>query len=216
MNFKSFLTLGLVSLSSAVWTWGMVNPANAQSLESYWAANPTVLEKFQPDQPVTSLDVSPRGDFVVSGTESAALHIWDLRAQRVMRTLQSHTEKVTSVMFSPNGQTFVSASTDKTIKIWNLAMLRLRMTIYTNSEIYSVAVSPHGQTFASGNAEGKVEIWNLNTGKKRREFSTPMQSVVRVAYSPDGERLATSYPHTATVHFWNPLTGEFLGTGSPE
>ena len=176
-------------------------------------SEPVLLQQLPSlEQPITSVAISPLGNFVVSGSEDSTLQLWDLRSQRVMRTLPGHTEEVTSLQFSPDGRMLVSASTDNTIKIWNLAMSRLKWTIYTDREIHSVAISPHGQTFASGNAEGVVEIWNLNTGKKRREFATPIASEVKVTYSPDGTLLATSYRDRSIVHFWNPLTGELLGT----
>ncbi|MDB9515980.1 hypothetical protein PN466_03265 [Roseofilum reptotaenium CS-1145] len=223
MNTRSILTL-LLSLSSTVFI-SSVQPAyanpvketeiNAQSYAlmekaTIWKQLPT------PDQTITALDISPTGNFAVGGSQEAIVHLWDLRAQQVVRDLHSHTAKVTSVVFSPNGRTFVSGSTDKTIKIWNLAMLRLNMTIYTDHEIHSLAVSPHGQTFASGNEDGTVEVWNLNTGKKRREFSTPIQSKVEVSYSDDGNFLVTRYPDRDIVHFWNPLTGELLGSNLAE
>ncbi|MDJ1185578.1 WD40 repeat domain-containing protein [Roseofilum casamattae] len=187
----------------------IAKPPIAQSPTS----EPVLLQQLPSlEQPITSVAISPLGNFVVSGSENSTLQLWDLRSRRIMRTLPGHTEEVTSLTFSPNGRMLVSASTDNTIKIWNLAMSRLKLTIYTDRDIHSVAMSPHGQTFASGNAEGVVEIWNLNTGKKRREFATPISSEVKVSYSPDGTLLATRYRDRSVVHFWNPLTGELLGT----
>lgn len=219
MNMRSILAT-LLTLSSTV-LLASVQPAYSRTPEeggnnsqSYaLVEEPMIWQRLlHQDQTITSVDISPTGDFVVSGSEEAIVNLWDLRAQKVVRSLHSHTAKITAVVFSPNGQTVVSGSTDKTIKIWNLAMVRLKMTIYTDREIHSLAVSPHGQTFASGNEEGKVEIWNLNTGKKHREFSTPIASKVEVAYSEDGRLLVTRYPDREVVHFWNPLTGEFLGS----
>lgn len=219
MNMRSILAT-VLTLSSTVWLCA-VQPAYSSTPEesgndpqSYALVQEPMIWQRLPhqDQTITSVDISPMGDFVVSGSEEAIVNIWDIRAQKVVRSLQSHTDKITAVVFSPNGRTIVSSSTDKTIKIWNLAMVRLKMTIYTDREIHSLAVSPHGQTFASGNEEGKVEIWNLNTGKKHREFNTPIASKVEVSYSEDGSLLATRYPDREIVHFWNPLTGEFLGS----
>jgi WD40 repeat protein len=219
MNTRSILAT-LLTLSSAVCLCA-VQPAYSSTPEesrnnpqSYaLAEEPMIWQRLSTqDQTITSVDISPTGDFVASGSEEAIVNIWDLRAQKVVRSLHSHTAKITSVVFSPNGRMVVSGSTDKTIKIWNLAMVRLKMTIYTDHEIHSLAVSPHGQTFASGNEEGKVEIWNLNTGKKHREFNTPIASKVEVSYSEDGNLLVTRYADREIAHFWNPLTGEFLGS----
>ncbi|MDJ1179802.1 hypothetical protein PJF56_13095 [Roseofilum sp. BLCC_M91] len=222
MKASTILAL-IFSLSTSLTAW---QPAHSTTVEekatsvtpSYAVmAEPMVWRRLpKQEQTITALDISPTGDFVVGGSEEAIVHLWDIRAQQVVRSLHSHTAKVTSVVFSPNGRTFVSSSMDKTIKIWNLAMLRLKMTIYTDREIHSLAVSPHGQTFASGNEDGTVEIWNLNTGKKRREFSTPMHSEVDVAYSEDGRVLVTRYRDRDIVHFWNPLTGDFLGSNLAE
>ncbi|MDJ1168031.1 hypothetical protein PMG71_01160 [Roseofilum sp. BLCC_M154] len=219
MNTRSILAT-LLTLSSTV-SLCALQPAYSSTPEesrnnpqSYaLVQEPMIWQRLSTqDQTITSVDISPTGDFVASGSEEAIVNVWDLRAQKVVRSLHSHTAKINAVVFSPNGRTVVSGSRDKTIKIWNLAMVRLKMTIYTDREIHSLAVSPHGQTFASGNEEGKVEIWNLNTGKKHREFNTPIQGKVEVTYSEDGNLLATRYADREIVHFWNPLTGEFLGS----
>ena len=78
----------------------------------------------------------------------------------------------------------------------------------------SVAFSPDGKQMASGAWDGSVSIWNAETREKIRELPRQELVIGGLAFSPDGELLATAtgnlkqYQKPGNVKLWNVTTGE--------
>ena len=161
------------------------------------------------------------------------------------RTLKGHSNWVDSVAYSPDGQTVASGSNDKTIKLWNVNTGNLLQTFEGHSKwVNSVAYSPDGQTLASGsndNSVGEVlasgsfddtiKLWNVKTGKLLQTLEGNSHSVNSVAYSPDGQTLASggsisyqelirlkyspdlaSGSYDQSIKLWDVKTGKLLQT----
>nr|NCR81091.1 WD40 repeat domain-containing protein [Microcystis aeruginosa K13-10] len=72
------------------------------------------------DDLVTSVNFSPDGKTLVSGSWDKTIKLWNVETGQEIRTLKGHDSAVYSVNFSPDGKTLVSGSWDNTIKLWNL------------------------------------------------------------------------------------------------
>jgi WD40 repeat protein len=84
--------------------------------------------------------------------------------------------------------------------------------------VHSVAFSPDGRDLAaaSGNygdfdEPGAITIWNAATGRERRVLKGHRGGVTALAYSRDGERLATG-GEAGTVKIWETRSGQDLLT----
>src|SRR5262249_25051238 len=90
-----------------------------------------------------------------------------------------------------------------------------------------VAWSPDGRRLAFPSPDCTVKIWDAASGKQTvslgrsrgqtNDFSMPENRVV-LAWSPEGERLASSASLDCTIQVWNPATGAKLRTlpGHPQ
>ncbi|NCS59391.1 MAG: WD40 repeat domain-containing protein, partial [Microcystis aeruginosa G11-04] len=72
------------------------------------------------DNYVYSVNFSPDGKTLVSGSWDNTIKLWNVETGQEIRTLKGHDSVVYSVNFSPDGKTLVSGSADNTIKLWNL------------------------------------------------------------------------------------------------
>jgi WD40 repeat protein len=72
-----------------------------------------------------------------------------------------------------------------------------------------VTFSPDGQLVASASASADrtVRLWNAATGEEVQKLEGHSSSVSAVAFSPDGQLVASASADT-TVRFWNAVTGE--------
>lgn len=73
---------------------------------------------------VTTVAISPNGEYVAAGSLDKSVRVWDVRSGNVIGRLdgsEGHKDSVYSVAFAPDGETLVSGSLDKTIKMWKLA-----------------------------------------------------------------------------------------------
>src|SRR5690606_1280529 len=82
---------------------------------------------------------------LASGDTLGAIKVWDLEANLLLMSLDSHSSYVRSMNVMSDGS-LVSVSDDKTIKFWNLTTATLIRTISDShgSSIYSVKVLFNG------------------------------------------------------------------------
>ena len=69
---------------------------------------------------VISMNYSPNGARVVSGSHDKMIQIWDAKIGAIVgEPLSGHNGWVTSVAYSPDGQHIISGYGDSTIRIWD-------------------------------------------------------------------------------------------------
>jgi WD40 repeat protein len=105
-------------------------------------------------------------------------------------------------VFRPGGR-LVAIAAGPTVVLGNGRTLRAPVAVD------SVAVAPDGRV-AAGTERGTVQIWDAN-GKPVREIRAGASGPVRVAFSPDGTRIATA-TRARVARVWNAGTGKLVLT----
>ncbi len=77
------------------------------------------------DAGVTSVAISPNGQFVAAGSLDTVVRIWDVATGVLVERLRGHRDSVYSVAFTPDGKGLVSGSLDKTLKFWDVSGLNV-------------------------------------------------------------------------------------------
>jgi len=128
---------------------------------------------------------------------------WDSVTGKELFSLKGHAGWVTSVAFSSDGQRLASGSEDKTVKIWDSVTGKELFSLKGHAGgVTSVAFSSDGQRLASGSEDMTVKIWDSVTGKELfslKDHANQVDHQLRrlpyrvtcVAFSPDGQRLAS-------------------------
>ncbi len=147
------------------------------------------------------------------------IQVWDLASGKRVFTLKGHpSEFITVMAFSPDGQRLASAcSLDaqhtvlEQVKVWDLITGSAVRTIGSGLGFRSVgclAFSPNGKRLATGgdcSQDPAVRVWDVATGKELAALAVD-RTVLAVAYSPDGTRLAASCG--ATLRAWDTSSGK--------
>jgi WD40 repeat protein len=164
--------------------------------------------------------LSPDGKSVAcsGGTPSDTgfIKVFDATSGAELCTMTGHTDPVRSIAYSPDGQRLASGSDDGTAKLWDAKSGKLLRTIAERDSsitaIGAVGFSPDGKRLAGAITEdATVRIWDTATGRPLCKLQGHTGNVTRLAFSPDGQRLATaSEDHTVKV--WSTDTGRELVT----
>src|SRR5262249_14285920 len=69
----------------------------------------------------TNFAVDGGGQIMVSGGEDKIIKMWDIRQNRLLRTLEGHTDAVVCLDFMPNAKVFASKgrAEDSTVRLWS-------------------------------------------------------------------------------------------------
>ena len=171
------------------------------------------------------IGVSFSSDGQTLASASGDLRLWNVRTGDLLRTLTGHTEDVYSVSFSPDGKTLATASRQE-IRLWNVSAGDLLRTLTGHTggvSVYSVSFSPDGKTLATAGKDswrndvfatpdGRIRLWDVRTGDLLHTLTGHTREVSSVAFSSDGQTLASGGELDATIRLWDVRTGDLLRT----
>jgi WD40 repeat protein len=193
--------------------WRVKDGARLTRLES-------VLGKEAPPYVPASVSFSPDGKTLAIGYLEGRLQLWGLEEEKLIRELEGYQGEVLDLAFSPDGKTLAAifGYPDFAIQLWKLPEGERLFSITGHEWTYvfsQVVFSPDGQTLASVSKNedgwdlGIVELWRAGDGE--RLYQLDMAGVMRVAFSKDGDTLATGC-HDHTVRLWRAADGVLLKT----
>jgi len=134
------------------------------------------------------------------GSEDRTAKLWDLSSGQQLREFQGHTLRVFRAVFSPDGTRLATSSSDGTAKVWDVATGQAQFTLSGHTGGVQVAYSLDGSRLATS-AIGAAKVWDASTGRELLSLSIPSGWGTRVAFSPDGARLAVASTDTS-VHIY--------------
>jgi hypothetical protein len=149
---------------------------------------------------------SPDGTLLASFGDSKtdAITLWDVASGRALGRLPGHPNTVSGLAFSPDGRLLASTTShDSTIRIWEMATREQRLQLSGKYGDPGIAFSPDGRYLASvGRWDRVVQLWEVATGEEALRLEGHQSGVASVAFSPDGQRLATGSQDT-TILVWD-------------
>lgn len=208
--------------------WRVDNIANIWSLS-------------QNKSPIESLCFDPEEQYIVSGSLSGSMKIFDLNEGKLARNLTGHKINVSCLHYHPYGEFLVSGSVDNTMKAWDTRSKSCIQT-YTGheKELTCVKFSPDGRWVASSATDGLLMLWDLIAGLQKNislmcdysincvsnvnhycagkllhQFRMPNSYVTSFEFNPSEFLLAAAISNR-TVKFWDMETFESIGCTSAD
>lgn len=143
---------------------------------------------------VPSVAFSPDGSRIVSGSRDKTAIIWNLRDGRPILTLKGPAATVRKVVFDPSGDSILFAAEDNTVQRWDAATgHRIGPPMVHPKVLTDLAISPDGLRKVTCGSWPQVYVWpRRDINWELMKLPTSHQKAWSVAFSPDGDSLASS------------------------
>lgn len=159
---------------------------------------------------VSSVAISPDGRRIISGGGDKTVRLWSA-AGTPEEVLTGQAGSVNWVAFSMDGNALAAAVEDGQVILWD-GQGKLKQGAFKGHDgpVACVAFDSRGEEIASAAFGGEhpenVLVWSMSDFAVKRTLRSHSSRVVGLAYSPDGETIATA-SHDRTVRLWDASTG---------
>ena len=153
---------------------------------------------------VSTVDFSPDGKYLVSGSSDKNIKLWEVETGREIRTFVAE-DMVDFVAFSPDGKFLLSLESKGGAKLWDVKTGKEIRKLRKGGKplpAIAAAFSPDGTSLAVvAGQKGKpplgdltfrnIQLLDLKTEREIMTFKGHTSSIHTIAFSPDGKYLAS-------------------------
>jgi WD40 repeat protein len=168
---------------------------------------------------VMCLQFNRTGQVLMAGTDDYTIQQWQLPGGKMVHSQQSSVRQfnsggVSNAAFSPDDHVVAMTSgCNPDIYLWQAEDGKLLHTLQGHrTDIWSLAFSPDGQRLASGSGQHcqfddgglldtSIRVWSVSGGRQETELRGHTDSVASLAWSSEGNLLASG-SYDGTVRLW--------------
>jgi len=173
-NGKELLTFkdpkGVIEFSAISPDCSYVISASPYQVRVWHPDTGNTITVFDYETPVNDCAISPDGKMFVTANTNHSLSVWNIKDQKLVKTITGHENSVKRCLISPDGSFIVSASIDGTVRLWNFnSGKELAKISGSIDEVAGLAVSPDASFVSVANQQNTVVIWDV---KKNCEWAS--------------------------------------------
>jgi WD40 repeat protein len=166
------------------------------------ATGQTVRRLPCPGQGFACLSFTADGKTLAVGGADHILHLWDVATGEEIRPPEGHRGAVAVAVYSPDGRAVATAGVDHTVRLWDPATSKelRRLARPLKAEDVNQLAPPllaflrGGRVLAAAWNDGVIYAWETATGKRLARADNWVKDRRPLAFSPDGQALATLGP----------------------
>lgn len=138
---------------------------------------------------ITSLAFSPDSKLLVVGggasSEYGEIQIWDVAAQKQVRSVKVTNDAVYGVAFSPDGIRVSAGCSDKTVRVFAVEDGRELMKCDNHIDwVFGTAFSQDGTKIVSASRDRALKLIDVSTGHLIDDVSKPYEPLISLTRSP--------------------------------
>lgn len=130
------------------------------------------LEFLGHTEKINSVDLSPNGNYALTGGNDYVAYLWDTRSGQVIHTFR-HTSRVSSVYLDEYGRYALTADSKDQSIIWDLTTgLKIAELDYFERQKILTAgkFSPDGSMLLTGSPSRSLDLWDVQTGARLQQY----------------------------------------------
>lgn len=158
---------------------------------------------------INSIDYSPDGNQLVSGSNDKTVRVWDIETGDYVRIFRGHQADVVSVKFCTSKKQVISSSQDGVVKIWDIEAQACIKTLFENNQEITIN---HIVYFSPSElvvlANGIIKFLNIETAECVRTLSDFTHDISKAVYLPKLRLMAAMTKRK--VMFWDVKIGTLL------
>lgn len=156
---------------------------------------------------INSLDFSPNGKTLVSGSDDQTMRLWDAATGKPVKTIQAHDGPVTSV--SVGSRYLASGSDDETVKLWQEDGTLVKTLTGHGLAIAQVQFNSEGNLLASASWDNTIKLWR--DGTLVQTLTGHQNGVTSLTFLPN-QPILVSGGADQSVKVWQVDQGRLLKT----
>lgn len=158
---------------------------------------------------------APAGRTLAVADDNNIIHIWDTGTSAERCTVTpNEDETLRGLAMSPDGRQLAMLTQGKAAPYRNAVHIvdamtgKVLRTVATDQKnISRLTFAPDGKTLATAGWNG-IRCWDVATAKERSRSEGVGANTVKIAFSGDGQTLATLQRYSGTFHLWDVATGK--------
>ncbi|MDQ6992615.1 MAG: caspase family protein [Mariprofundus sp.] len=170
--------------------------------QSIAASSIQLSNKFQLHEAIAGIKFSYYGDFMLSYGSSGEIKIWNLKSDKIERTL-SVNKPITSLTIDRDQNHIAAGCSDGSISIFDFEQGKISNSFKAHKgKVLSIAFSPNGKILATAGEDSTIWLWNTKFGDKMGYLKGHTGKVNSISFGPRGEVLYSA-GEDKTIRFWD-------------
>ena len=130
------------------------------------------LEFLGHSEKINSVDLSPNGNYALTGGNDYVAYLWDTRTGQILYTFR-HTSRVSTVLLDEYGRYSLTADSKDQSIIWDLTTGRkiAALDYFERQKILTAGkFSQDGQFLLTGSPSRSLDLWDVLTGERVKQY----------------------------------------------
>lgn len=159
---------------------------------------------------IENLSFNQEGTFLVSTGQDDVMKIYDLKAKKLLRTIDSNGAGIYGGVFAPRVNIIAAATLAESARIYSPTGTIIYKMNSNSGGAFDCDYNAAGTMLVTGGKDGNLVLWDPKDGKRLGTMRGHEDQVLHVALAPSG-LVAASSSDDRSVRVWNTKTLQQIG-----